>query len=197
MLLIDTRELKKLEKQLAKVPREAKNEVRKSNRKWAGELRNRIRAVAPRTGLTRKRQGRAHDTRAGAIKRSIRSRVGTDWALVGGGGTRAPHFNVHEFGGAVWWSKGGKLQSAARQRSHRSALQMRERFGGDIGHIIPVKGRGAQMPARTAMTHGLNYGGGGVQGYFFTPTVDKNLPEIQRGAADGAADAIRRTLRGG
>jgi hypothetical protein len=194
----DTRELRDLERKMRRVPREARNAVRKSTRAGINQLRDLIKAEAPRTGKTRRRQGPKHDTPTGVVRRSVRSRVGTDWASVYGGNAKAPHFYSHEFGGGVWWTRSGagSLQKQLRaQGSHRSAKDMRERFGGDIGHIITVKPRSAStIPPSTGKG---KYGPQKFpEGYFFWPTVRRHSSRILRAVEEGAYKAITTALKG-
>lgn len=102
----DVSNLDELNRRLARCPKEAQNAVRKSNRGFAAQLRGYERAAMPSGGS---KYGARHDTPAGAMKMSIVSRATAEVAYVRGGGGKAPHFIVQEFGGGVLWrSKRGR-----------------------------------------------------------------------------------------
>ena len=185
--------------------RDLRNDVRKVNRKWTAVLRDKIRAISPRTGggpgkgstgrrrSAKKKTGPRHDTRTGAFRASVKSKSGVDYGRVQGGGGPAPHFIVNEFGGAVWWHKMGR--GAARSTgfsSHKSYATKRQRFGGNIGHLIPVRKRSPQ-----ASFAGKTTGGGAAsfpRGYYFFPTIDENASHIFEGYWDELCHTLDRKL---
>jgi hypothetical protein len=101
--LVDVRSIEELQRKLARLPRPVENAVRKSNRKWATKLRDLIRAEAAAILGSGSKYGGKHDTKPGAVRRSIKSRASARSSRVTGGGTGAPHFNVSEYGGGVRW----------------------------------------------------------------------------------------------
>jgi hypothetical protein len=103
----DVSNLDELQRRLGRCPKEAQSAVRKSNRSFAAKLRDYERAAAP-SGNSR--HGSRHDTPPGSMRMSIRPGAGADYAYVKGGGARAPHLPVQEFGGGVRWvSKHGRV----------------------------------------------------------------------------------------
>lgn len=186
--------------------KDIRNDVRKVNRKWTNVIRDKIRAIAPRTGGTvrnglsrrrknaKKKTGPKHDTRTGAFRASVKSKVGADYGRIEGGGGPAPHFIVNEFGGAVWWHRMGRgVTGQLRSRgAHRSATENRNRFGGNIGHIIPVRARSPQ-----ASFGGRTMSGGGgsfPRGYYFFPTVDENVEHVFEAYWDEFCQTLDRKL---
>ena len=170
----------------------AKKELRSIHRKWARVLAKDIKAAMPKTGsLTAgtaqaggsvrkriskakkrsgwKKTGSAHDTPRGAMARSVKTFASTGSAGVTGGDTRAPHYAVNEFGGAVWWRarKGGvRLHAKPARRPHRSYAEQFAKHGGKTGHIIPVRNRSRAFNR-------------GVEGWFFYPTIYKKLDTLE------------------
>jgi hypothetical protein len=162
----DASSLEELSRRLGHVPEEAVKEVRKSNRAWAGRLRDDIREKTPRlSAASRKRQGKRHDTRPGMLRTAVTSRAGTESAAVVARASKVPHFRVMEFGGAVLW------KSTKTGKTHR----------------IPVRPRSASLKA-------AGVGRRGASGYFFWPTIRERLPAIRDSAVKGAGEAIRRAL---
>lgn len=187
---IDAMSLKVFGSELGRLPRPVLNEVRKSNRHHAAIMRGLIRAKAPTTGRSGSREGGRHDTRHGAIKRSVISRAGANYAEVRGGNAASPHFNVHEFGGSVFWTKASSPKSARDMFGHKSSKQLAEKLSarGVKGHVIPVKTR---LPS---VSSPLGSGKHGAGSYFFLRTVDDHIDEVQRDATEAAVDVIQRML---
>ena len=173
----DVTELKALADAMGRLPSEAKNAVRKSNRKWAAKLRDLIRDAAPRTG-SKAREGSRHATRSGAIRASVKSRAGTDYAAVVGGNEAAPHFLVHEYGGAVFWTKAGGGGKGRARFGNKSSAEIGARLAarGVRGHVIPVKPRTASA--------------------FFFKTGEEHVDELATAAADEAMRAVATALHG-
>lgn len=153
--------------------------LKKVNRLWARKLAVIIKAAEPTTGGAgkgrrrrrsdaKKKEGRVHDTPHGIIRKSIKTHAGVDYSSVTGGDARTPHFVVSEFGGGVWWRsrKGGAHVPLNMKRSHKSHAEQFAKHGASKGgHIIGVR-------PRTVMKNGF------PEGFFFFPTVDKNLDKI-------------------
>lgn len=187
---VDAMSLKAFGSELGRLPRPVLNEVRKSNRKHASIMRGLIRAKAPTTGASMRRQGSTHDTRHGAIRRSVISRAGTNYAEVRGGNAGSPHFLVHEFGGAVFWTKAKSSKSAREMFGNKSSSDIASRLKarGVTGHVIPVRRR---LPT---VSSPLGSGKHGAGSYFFMRTVDQHIDEVQDAATNAAADTIHRML---
>jgi len=163
---VDCDSLQELGSVFARCPADARNAVRKVNRAFAGQLRDHIRGVAPRTGgivqhrnpdsrnrgMSRKRTS-GHDTRAGSWKASVKSFARVDNAGVRGGGARAPHFIVNEFGGAVWWHKTGRKSA---------------------GHSIPVRERSPMNVVRRYFNGERKF----PEGWYFWKTSAEHMPEV-------------------
>lgn len=160
----DVSSVQELERKLSRLPRPVENEVRKSNRKWAAKLRDFIRAEANAILGRGSKYGGRHDTRPGAIARSIKSRASGKSANVYGGGPGAPHFNVQEFGGGVYWvGKSGK------------------------GHYIPIG-------SRTNVSSNAAGNARGAQGKFFWPTTEAYAPQFGQYITEDAIRIVHETL---
>ena len=174
----DVSSLEDLDRRLSRVPAEAAKQVAKRNRQHANDMRNRIRAVEPVAGGFVKYRHAASKAngpskrgkgRRGAMRGSVRTRVGSDYASIVGGGPATPYFNVNEFGGGVkWTNSSGK------------------------SHGIPVRARSQSM-AQLGLENKSGTGRGAA-GWFFFPTVRKYLPEIQTALVRDATAIIRREL---
>ena len=173
------------------------------NRKFAKEIALDIKHVMPKTGgmagigsakstglrgkikKAKKKAGPKHDTRRGAMSATVKAYAGQYDSRVTGGGPRAPHYAVQEFGGGVWWHKGGSKafggKTAREKFGHRKASEQMSRAKGQFGgHVIHVR-------ARSPMK------GRGVVGWFFFPTAARNLPPLMK-AWDSA---LKRVLEHG
>jgi len=148
-----------------------------------GTLRSRMRAARKRSGW--KKEGSAHDTKRGAMSQSIRTAVTTASSdILGGGTAKSPHYAVQEFGGAVWWRPrvgGARMHPKPAKRLHRSWESQRARHGQNKGHIITVRNRAKSL-------------NGGVEGWFFYPTVRKEEPALVAAYHQELHDLIQRNL---
>lgn len=180
--------LGELVKELRGTDRDIRNAVSKVNRKWTNVLRDKVKAISPRTGGTSgkglrgrrkqaaKRSGPQHKTKPGAFKASIKSHVGVNYGSVTGGNEAAPHFIVNEFGGAVWWEKGAQGgRGTHARRNHRSSAENFKRSGGKRGHIIPVRKRSPNTSTGRIMN---GYSASFPAGWFFFPTLDANAGHV-------------------
>lgn len=166
----DASSLRELERLLEHVPAESVKAVRKSNRLWAGKLRDLIRGSTnlPRlSAKSKKKQGARHDTKR-SLRWAITSRAGTESSAVVARRSKFPHFNVIEFGGGVMWRRGSE--------KHRIGVRKRSPSMKTMG-LYDKKGRQR-----------------GATGWFFWPTIRDHLDDIQASAVKGAEDAVRRTL---
>lgn len=176
--------LSPLLKTLRGTDRDITNVVKRVNRKWTNVIRDKIRAKAPRTGgyaglglrarrkSAKKKTGPSHDTRAGAFRASVKSRVGSDYGRIEGGGPKAPHFVVNEFGGAVWWHKMGRGASRSGSNARQSNRVKQANF--NVGHIIPGRKRSPMVASGSFRQTGRSF----PSGWYFFPTVTSNVDEV-------------------
>ena len=199
---VDASDIVELAAVFGRIPPEAKADVRKANRQAANLLRDRIRPAMPRTGgmvkgkgarkrlaSAKKKTGPKHQTKTGSMRLSVRSKASYNYAEVLGGGTsKAPHFGVNEFGGAVWWRGSGS--SAKSTSRHVSQARKRSLAGGEFGtffgrlqgHMIFIRTRSPMNHIKTWKSEARS--GAPVikskafpSGWFFYGTAAEHLPE--------------------
>ena len=179
---VDVHSLDELQRRLSRVPAEAAKQVSKRNRQHAAELVKRIKVEMPVSGGTVKHRhpwshakygsgSRRSAGGKGKLRRSIRSRVGADYANVLGGNAATPYFIVNEFGGGAKFvnGKGNKVYIPVRERSPSvKSLGLFDRSGTQRG----------------------------AAGWFFWPTAEHYSPAIRTAIVRDAEAIVRRELAG-
>jgi hypothetical protein len=173
----DSSDIDVVNRRLARCSKEAVSAVRKAMKQEAVPLAAKAARNAPRTSAkSAKREGPKHDTKRGALAKSIRARATGDSAtIVGGGRARgpAPHFYAHEFGGGVLWS------SPTTSKRHRIGVQKRS---------LSLKQAGLFNSAGNQR---------GATGWFFHPTLRAHEGEFVGAIVAAADEAVRETLKRG
>jgi phage gpG-like protein len=176
----DVSSLDELQRRLSRVPAEAAKQVSKRNRQHAAQLVKRIKVEMPVAGGTVKhRHSWSHETGlsrrgpggSGKLRRSIRTRVSSDYANVLGGNAATPYFIVNEFGGGAKFvnGKGNKVFIPVRERSPSvKSLGLFDRSGTQRG----------------------------AAGWFFWPTAEHYAPAIRTAIVRDAEAIVRRELAG-
>jgi hypothetical protein len=183
----DVSSLKELDRRLARVPAEAAKQVAKRNRQHANELAKRIRAEMPVAGgVVKHRHSWSHAKYGsssrksaggkGKLRRSVRTKVGADYASVLGGGPLTSqegksYFYANEFGGGA---------SFVNRAGNKQFIPTREREP-------TVKASGLFDRSGTQR---------GSAGWFFYPTAEQYAPDIRTAIVRDAEAIVRHELSG-
>jgi hypothetical protein len=183
----DVSSIDELERRLSRVPAEAAKQVRKRNRQHAAELVKRIKAEMPVAGgMVKHRHPWSHakygsgsrkgSGTKGKLRRSVRAKVGADYASVLGGGSQTSqdgksYFFANEFGGGASFvnKKGRKVFIPTRERSPS------------------LKSQGLFDRSGTQR---------GAAGWFFYPTAEQYAPTVRTAIVRDAEAIVRRELAG-
>ena len=183
---VDVHSIDELQRRLSRVPAEAAKQVRKRNRQHAAELVKRIKAEMPVAGgMVKHRHPWSHakygTSRSsaggkGKLRRSVRGKVGADYASVIGGGPLTSqegksYFFANEFGGGA---------SFVNRAGNKQFIPTRERSPS-------VKAAGLFDRSGTQR---------GSAGWFFYPTAEQYAPDIRTAIVRDAEAIVRHELAG-
>lgn len=179
---VDVSSIDMLNRRLARVPAEAAKQVAKRNRQHANSLVKLIKAEMPVAGgVVKHRASWSHakwgstsrtSGPKGTKRRSVRSKVGADYASVLGGGPTVPYWFASEFGGgAHFTNKAGNKQ------------------------YIPTRERSPSLKSKGLFDYTGKTQRGAV-GWFFYPTAELYTEHIRDAIVRDAEEIVRRELSG-